>query len=92
MFFTKSWVRTRFNIAKLLGISAATALTLRLIYTELPFYVSKADSSSISQSLTRDSLVNNEKLVSVILITRHGTNIFTFSYLFCAIIKINYHI
>jgi hypothetical protein len=72
MYFTKSWIRTRFNLVKLIGISAATAMTIRLIYTELP-HVAKADSSSISQSLTgKDSLVNNEKLVSVILVTRHG--------------------
>jgi hypothetical protein len=77
MFFTKSWIRTKFSIVKLIGISAATAMTIRLIYSELPFYVAKADSSSssISKSLTRDSIINKEKLVSVILITRHGNKI-----------------
>lgn len=64
--------RNRNSLMKLIGISAATAMALRLIYTELPLFSVTVENNALKKLSPDSSHLTNHKLVSVLLLTRHG--------------------
>lgn len=56
----KTWSRNRKLFIKLLSVSAATAIAIRFFY------------SDSFAAIRPDSILRNEKLISVHMFTRHG--------------------